>query len=305
MKICALYKSEAKTGKGKFLERLIVALKELGCEVTNNPNEPVDVALHLGKIHYKSNARKNVLRLGPAHVNSSQDYKKLNDVKWDSVKKADGIVYQSIFSKHVCHRFIGTPACPEKIINNGANIDYYKTLNPYPTKYKINFLASTRKWIPQKRLPYIVKAFRLANIPDCALWIAGDTLGYNKKVKGVKYLGHCEDDIVGSLLKMATAMIHVTYLDAAPNSVVEALCAGCPVICTNQGGTHEYAKAFVIEDKRYRMKPIDLESPPKLDVKKLIWWMTKFATETYRPEPCEEYNIKNIALKYLNFFKEI
>ena len=301
-------KSEGKTGKGKFTIRLTTALRKIGVEVINDTNARGDIALHIGRVHYKSRCRRNVLRLGPAHVNSAQNYKKLNKEKYKSVKQVDAIVYQSKYSKKVCRHFIGKRDVPETIIFNGA--DPEAKCMAQMGDYKYNFIASTRKWIPQKRLEAIQNAFMDAEIANSTLFICGNTLN-NRKYStyshgAIRYPGIVSDSALAGLYRRCNAMIHIPYLDACPNSVVEALVSGCPVITTDQGGTKELCgmESVVLKDKPYDFKPVNLEKPPKINVDDLARTIQIYARERL-PFERRDLWIDNIAKQYLKFFKSI
>lgn len=313
MKIVIQTTPHPKTGKGKFVQRLIPALHKHGIEVTNDICAKGDIALHIGRVHYRSNCRKNILRLGPAHVDTSQKYKRLNKEKWKSVKQADAIIYQSKYSRKVCRKFIGKTSAPSTIIFNGADQKEFDVM-PYSSSYKYNFLASTRKWIAQKRLKTICCGYGLASIQDSCLWVCGDTLGKNINMsdkslnREIKHLGNVDSKTLAKLYKLCDAMIHPIYLDACPNSVVEALVAGCPVIMTDQGGTSElingYMNEFLIQDKPYNYKPINLSKPPYLDPYKLVEKM-RLATHLKLDFDVCELKIQTVAEKYIDFFKKI
>lgn len=311
MKVLINAKNEPKTGKGKFASRLLSALGKLGIETTTNTLAKVDVALHIGRVHYRSKAKVNVLRLGPAHVNSAQDYKSLNRAKLDSVKAADAIIYQSQYSKKVCQRFIGKTKAPSIVIYNGAT-GWYMASKPWPTNYKYNIVCATRKWLKQKRLKHIVRAFSCADVKDACLWICGNTLGEKiPKQHNIKCVGVLDDVALGSIFASSNAMVNITYLDACPNAVVEALCAGCPVICTDQGGTHELlhdipTDGIVIADKPYNFKPIDLEHPPKPRMPELVAAILHYCQDRDDATPYPKHLfIDAIAQQYVRFFERL
>ncbi len=296
--------TRAKTGKGKFQDRLALELHKQGATVTRNIGDSVDIALHVGRVHFKANAKKSVLRVGPACVDSSTNYKKINQAKWKSVKRADAIIYQSKYSRKVYRTFVGKPKIPDAIIFNGASPEFYENIEPAKSPFKYNFLTSTRKWLPQKRLKQIIKAFKRAEIPDSCLWIAGVILGNEKKCKrdNVRFVGLLNDKKLGSYYKLCDAMVHMVYLDAAPNGVVEALVAGCPVICGNQGGTIELT-GWGRKDKPFNFKPINLNKPPKINIEKLAT-MFHLITEK-EPLEAEHLHISTIAKQYLEFFERV
>lgn len=317
MKIIIQSKGDPKTGKGKFVSRLIPALQRHGVEVSGNIKDTGDIALHIGRVHYKSRCKKNVLRLGPAHVDTSQKYQQLNKEKWKSVKRADAIIYQSNYSKKICRKFIGKRDIPDAVIFNGADPAFYRESimqdflygeNPY----KVNFVCSTRHWISQKRWKYINAAFRAAGIPNSCLWTCGGDIPPGHSYMG----GICEcrlglvDDLsLGRLFNHCNAMVHITYLDACPNSVVESLVAGCPVICTDQGGTHELIRdncGVVIPDTPYNFKSINLSKPPRPDMQALINAFKHYAQDRDDADPdVRHLHIDNTAKQYVDFFGKI
>lgn len=304
----------AKTGKGRFVQRLIPALRRLGAVVVEDANEPCDVDLGMGKFVYEpKRCKRKVIRLGAAHIDSNSKYKKLNNIKWQSVKRADGIIYQSKFSKKLCRKFIGDPGVPSAVIYNGSPL-LLPLINVRLAKseYDYNYVVSTRKYTPQKRVEQIALAFINNDVlKDAALWIFGDSgvkeevsLPRNRKI--IK-MGQVADEVLFSYLIMRTAMIHCVYADACSNSVVEALACGGPVICTDQGGTAELVKGIcddlIIRDKEYNFKPINFKKVPKLDQKALVEKMV-LAQTSYNRIP-DKINITNVAAQYIEFFEKL
>jgi len=298
--------SKGKTGKGKFTLRLKPALEKLGVTVIHDENAEADVCLHVGRIHFKSKAKINVLRVGPANVNSAMDYKKINAEKWKSVKQADAIIYQSEYSKKAYDTFVGKTKKPYRIIFNGANPADYIGAKKWVSPYRYNFLASTRVFLPQKRLKSIIKAFKLADIEDSCLWIAGDARKYRMKYKApnIQFLGDCDDRKLARLYRLCDAMIHIVYLDACPNSVVEAIVAGCKVIVSDQGGTKELLDYMnpQVWDKPFKFKPINLNKPPKVNLEYLAENMLMITCDPRKNEAKHLY-IDHIAKQYKEFFE--
>ena len=313
MKVLLEAKHTLHTGKGKFAIRLKKALKELGVKATFEPDSPsmrgkFDIVLGFGKFLEKHDAKKKIVRLGALHIDKNEDYKKLNKRKKKAIHSADGVIYQSKFSKKLCREFLGKPDCPEAVIFNGADPKEFD-VEPMKSPFKYNFLASTRVWTPQKRLCFIKEAFYRAGIDNSCLWVCGDTgkdgiIGkiHYGKTKTCWHLGLVSEKKLASLYKLCNAMIHITYLDACPNSVVEALVAGCPVICTDQGGVYELVKSGyrLFYDKQYNFKPIDLNKPPKLKFE-----FSKIELNRVWKSDSVHLHISTIAKQYLNFFEKV
>jgi len=306
MKACITnqYKSwsSSKTGKGFFIQRLTLALKSLGVEVTTNPDDKVDINLSIGKDVYKPvNAKKRVLRLGPAHI--GKYHKKLNAPKVKALNSADGVIYQSEFGKKMCDRFLGKAKCKTKVIYNGAEPvgfqPHYK--KPY------SFLASTRKWTKQKRLEDILIAYQHAAIPESVLYVAGEV---EKKLlkkytgsPGIWFLGCLDQKALAEYLLKCQTLISIVWLDCMPNSVCEALVSGCRIITNSTGGTAEIAPDMVVKEKPWTPKVTDNNHPPKLNHVELANFMID-SVKTPNPE-CSHVNIDTIAKQYKDFFEEV
>jgi len=296
-----------KTGKSKFANRLVRAWKEMGVNITEDPKAKADIALNVGRCHYSNKARKQVLRVGPACISTQMNYRKINHEKAQSIKKADAIIYQSKYSKKIYHKLVCHPDKPETIIFNGADPREYN-IPSHDDDDRINFMASTRVWLKQKRLKQIVKAFNDANIANSYIYILGDSQGIWKKYlsHNVIFCGLCDDDTIANFYCKCNAMIHLTYVDASPNSVVEAQIAGLPVICTDQGGTKEILRyGKVLKDKPFKYKPINLDKPPKINQEELINAMKSVLTWKHDNIFAKDLYIDNIARQYLTFFERV
>lgn len=296
------------TGKGYFVSILIPELKKLGVEVVTEADIPCDIDMGIGKWVYEPKyCKKKILRLGPPHFDKAQKYKKLNKRKINAVKQADGVIYQSAWSKIMCDKFLKKPDCITAVIHNGANkFDEKYCQEPHCEK---NFVAAARKWLPQKRIEDIVEAFLISGIHDYQLYILGDCKNkyYGKRVIS----GPVDHDDLIEIMFSARAVIHCVYLDACPNVVAEAINQKTPVICTNQGGTWEmvvnHTPELIVQDKEYDFKPIDLSRPPKADVNAIASAMRKVAEYDgkYPVKNNEMHNIENIAARYLSFFEKV
>lgn len=262
------------TGKGKFILRLIPALKDLGIEIVR-PGERAEIDLQLGKYIWEPNADKSIIRMGCPHFNDPSPNKR----KTAAIRMADGVVYQSAFARKHCDKLL-CKAEKSVVINNGAppNVGYH-AYNETPI-----FIAATRIWNRVKNLDTIVKGFKKAGIGT--LWVVGRT-EKRVKVPNVKYFGLVSDDQLMRLYRAADVMIHLCTRDACPNSVVEAMVSGCRVITNEDAGTKE-----LLTDKDIIIhKDSELSS----------------AIERIKPERMypEKLDIKNVALRYVDFFNEV
>ena len=293
----------AQTGKGKFIFKLMRSLTKMGVECVTSTEGKCDIDFHVSRFHYESkNCLKRVLRLNPVHVDTNMHYKWLNAKKEKALRHSHGVIYQTVFSKKMCDAFIGKSRHLKTIIFNGADPQDYD-VPAAQSEYTYNYLASTRTWINQKRLPDIVESFLKADIADSVLYVAGILVKYKYKHPRIKYLGDIDEKTLAGYLKLCNAMIHTTWIDACPNGVVESMVAGCPVIATNQGGTKELGVQTLIEDKPWKFKAMNLNKTPKANINALAEAIIKHKERL--PVKSEHLYIDNIAEQYLRFFKEV
>jgi len=294
-----------------FVSRLVEAMQEAGAEVVSGKYDKADVCLHNGAVRFKSYCRKNIIRLGEPHINTSECKKGMNDALRKSVSCCDGAVYQSYFGKLAHERMVGPVTMPVSVIYNGATPD------PATREREPLYVCVARKWEPRHRLTDILEAFHqcaeLGHIEGATLAIVGDTAGYEKG-----WVDNPRMSFVGTVkhpsryYKRATAVICVPWVGVCPNVVVEALACGARVICTDQGGAPELVRdtdALVIGDAPFRFKPMRMSRPPRLDrlalatAIKMVW-----------PQHCgrreavacpDVVNIAHAFIRYLRFFEGI
>ena len=285
MRVLLDVKANPKTGKGFFIQRLAREFANQGVTVVSEGNH--DIYLGVNSFKHKTKAPK-VLRVNGVYQNKAVPYRKMNEQIAVQCRKADGIIYQSQWAKQMHHKFVGTYKVPTDVIFNGASIG--GSVAAY-CAVSVSFCAVSR-WRPHKRLGDIQKAFELANIPDSCLWASDGE----------------PNDVVQGRMAASTALIHICWQDACPNSVVEALALGTPVITNNVGGTRELIREGCGEvceiDEPYDMRPVKLYKPPPVDHKVIaeaMWDSLKWPRVTNNAH----VDIVNIAKQYKSFFEGV
>jgi glycosyltransferase involved in cell wall biosynthesis len=263
-------------GKGWFLHGLVAKLRQIGVQVTHDAHDDYDVSLENIRIRTKTK-RPIVVRLDGVYHDTSIPWAEKNASLKDAAERATAIVCQSEYGKRMVREYLNADESKISIIHNGTDLNA-ETIDPELT-HQHNFVALS-VWRPHKRLEDIIKAFLVADIPDSCLRILGkmgagmtDDI-YRYASDRVVFMGQITDRprLLG-YLKTATAMIHLCWFDCCPNSVVEAIGQRCPVICSNEGGTHELVEpsnGIVLPlDRQYDLKPVDLYQPPPVDINKV------------------------------------
>ncbi len=308
---------EPSTGKGFFFHRLADCLKKYGVEVVADPKVSVDLALHNARVR-ANNAKYNIVRIDGVYHNYNQDYRKLNKTIFKGFHKlSDGVIYQSEFSKSISDHYLGVFDGTTTIISNGADPNYYLETIPYDSQRDNTFITTSR-WRPHKRLRDIIESFLMADLGNAVLYVAGDLkdsgltlkeLKKYRKMPPVEFLGRLDQGTLARYLVSSDAFIHLCWFDNCPNGVVEAICAGLPVITNNVGGTHEIVSksgGYVVPlDKPYNLKPCDLYNPPPIDRVELARHIKAASRRKFLPIDCSHVDIKNIAIRYKEFFERI
>jgi glycosyltransferase involved in cell wall biosynthesis len=130
-------------------------------------------------------------------------------------------------------------------------------------------------WHPQKRLADNIELFRhVRKDPrgSCLIVLGNhpDVLVRAKQDDRVFYGGSLSHQDSLALYAIADWMIHLAWLDHCPNTVVEALSVGTPVVCTGAGGTiellrdhtGEIARGASIAERQHDLSLADYDSPP-------------------------------------------
>lgn len=313
-------------GKSLFCNKLGWALKDLGVDITNDDNQQVDIALNVIRLSDKciKNAKINVLRLNGVYHNTDQDYTAKNAGIKRSFEQCDAVIYQSLHSQRLCDKFLGTPNNKRfTVIYNGSQ-DVRPINNfggPTISRARKHVAITFSKWRPHKRLRDILESFLLAKVKDSILYIAGDTaksgLSSDEQVKYMSnsrllFLGPLNRQDMHAYLKISDVSIHLCWFDACPNSVVEALCLGVPVISNNVGGTHELLHRCNLRhlicniDQPYDYKPVDLYNPPTID-RGIVASQIRcvFGNKSYCEVNSQSLHISNVAKEYKRFFESL
>lgn len=228
------------SGKGKMLRRLIPALAKIGVE-TRFKEKGCDVALGISRWRTKTKLPK-VIRVDGIHLkrNDKNDWK--NERIRKGVKKSDAVIYQSEYAKRECERYFKIKKKNTYVIFNGANpADYEKSLN-----VNIDVISSAKwchrnGWRKQKKLKTVIKVAAL--MPDVNFFVAGKLHKPQKSTDNLTFLGYLEDVELRKCLRSAKVMFYPASMDWNPNSCIEALCAGCPIVGTSEHGVTELIRA--------------------------------------------------------------
>jgi len=297
------------SGPNSFGKRLSDQFIKMGHEIVKDGEEH-DVFLSFiqrNKIPYKN--AKTVLRLDGIWF-KPENFEENNKKIKEAYLSYDYVIFQSYFDKAMMEKHFGErEGC--SVIHNGIEITKKNIIHQIKHSNEKIFVCSAN-WHPQKRLKENIDLFNQIRKKlnkdgeDARLYILGmchDIENINiDSFDNVFYLGHQNHETCLRFYATADYFIHLAWLDHCPNVVVEALSQGCPVICTDSGGTKEIVRnsgIIIPETKPYNFELTDYDCPYNVD-------FSTFELPKLRPIVNSEYlEISKVAENYINVFKGI
>jgi glycosyltransferase involved in cell wall biosynthesis len=272
------------SGPNKFTRTLFQKLiKDEKVSLSNQEESDVEFCVIQQQAH---KVKPMVLRLDGIYFNSEQDFKQQNAPIKFAYDNADAVVFQSNFNKklteawfgphrngHVIHNaadsaFINLPDLKQGVIPKFANEMFW------PWDHDAEVWSCAASWRPHKRLLQNVLYF-LDHAPDNSVFAIAGGLGldeakqYTSMSPRIYVLGDLQYPQLISLYHRSTTFVHLAYLDHCPNVVIDAQAAGCKIICSSTGGTHEVVdNGIMILEDGWDMKPCTLYNPPNMDFSK-------------------------------------
>ena len=344
--------SSYKDGANKFLQRLDTEFKKINIVKNFNiylPNkffkhklksnkEKINIVRLDGVSHYKFTI-ENLLNFITLRYNISLPNFLFKNLNIDLITKfinnylnrynqymisnCDGIVFQSNLSYQFHKKFINLNNKKYKIILNGTVLSLNKN---YPKLYQDNYpnIVISATFRPHKRL---IEAINIINnlkkkFSKIKLHVIGsiDRLTQKKLNKinceNIILHGFRDQKFMNLLYHNCNVGLSPSYLDPCPNSVVEMLSCGLPVITTTASGAFElvnYLEDFSVNED-YKLDYIEIQSFDKIPSINIQKWSNKIIKiienqEYFKNQAIDIFKnnleINLIANKYINFINEL
>ena len=290
-------------GPGVFMKRLRKYLVEKYDirEVKNNP----DIYFSAVWMGSPPKGARHIHRVDNCYFDTLQKKRTGNNAAIKkAIKKAYAVIYQSKFSLRICRGVLGVKAKRYKIIHNAIDQSVCDKVVPFKHEYNKLFVACAL-WRPIKRPNSIMSSFLKARLENSALIMIGR--GVSSKHKNILCVGQIRPDQTYSYYKASDAMIHIARLDACPNTIIESLSFGKPVICNNAGGAPEIVgnDGIIAKiDPPDNYKEFPMKHPDKIN--------TNLLAESIKECSNREWNIKRsefdmsyCAKQYYDFFLKV
>ena len=274
------FNPQSDSGPNKFTRTLLSSLiSDKRITITNNSSEAdVEFCVIQQQTH---KVKPMALRLDGIYFNSKQAFNKQNAPIKFAYDNADAVIFQSNFNKklteswfnphkngHVIHN-----AADPQIINHPDVLKLGKKID-WPWSKDKEVWSCAASWRPHKRLKDNINYFLNYAPKNSVFAIAGalhldEIKEYLAISNRIYYLGELNYPKLICLYRRSSTFVHLAYLDHCPNVVVDAQAAGCKIICSSTGGTHEIVdNGIIILEDEWDFKPCELYNPPQMDFSK-------------------------------------
>ena len=243
----------------------------------------------------------NILRLDGLYLDKNDP---ANQPIFSSYERFDHIVFQGMFCRDQYEAFTAISR-PHSIIPNGVPEHFFSRTEPLFSSQFDKVLIASSSWRRHKRIEEVIKAFESPRLKDVLLVVLGGYQG--PELPNVSYLPKIVPNQLPAYYQSADAMVHLSWLDWCPNTVVEGLASGLPVLCSHNGGTKELVKddgiILELEEDYIPGSELDLYSPPKVDINSIVDGVLRIV-DMPRIKTRNDLKISNVAIEYSEVFKE-
>lgn len=287
-RICIVPRVEGLAGVASFRLKFENGLRTRGVDVTNDLAQPADVVLVLA-------GTKNLLPLWRAHRRGQRIVQRLDGVNWvhrvrwaglrytiraiygnanlSFIRKrlADQVIYQSNFIKNWWEDWYKPARVPATVILNGADLDQYTPhgLHERPSgHYRILIVEGSMAGAQNSGL---YSAVELANLLShkhkIELMIVGRVDKHTQnKLKDqtafrIKFMNTIPREQIPWMMRSSHLLFSAEVNPPCPNSVIEALACGLPVIGFDTGSLSEIVQGDAGRLVPYGANQWKLEKP--------------------------------------------
>ncbi len=329
--ICILPQKFGMGGPGSFQGRLSSVLIERGCVVNHDPLDPANNAI----LVIGGTKQINILR--QAKQNGVRIVQRLNGMNWVHRKTftgikhflraevnnwilatiremADQIVYQSDFSQAWWKRVRGDAGCPSRVIYNGVSLDEFSPVGKgtppadrlrilmveghFGNGYDLGFHSAMQMMqLLNQRLPKKTELMVVGAVPESLKKI------YENSGVTILWKGIIKREAVPVIDRSAHLLFSSDINAACPNTIIEAMACGLPVIGYNTGSLPELITNNSGVVANFGGDPWKLEKP---DVHSLADAAQQVLNdlESYRIDArkhaVESFDIQRVADQYLD-----
>jgi glycosyltransferase involved in cell wall biosynthesis len=290
-----------KGGPAVFRSRIIDCFNKMdGVSVTTDINNKFDVELCFIRRIFK-HKKPYVLRADGCYYITLID----NNLSLkESIEKSAFTIYQSEFSRQMCQDILGVNV-RSTVIYNGIDQKYIDSIPKNAVIEPGSFISVSNRWRDNKRPDSTINGFLEADTKR-HLYIVGEGIKNSYNSQYIHLLGTRPEKEIISIMKSCDYQIHLCHIDSCPNAVIEGLCSGLNVLCTNLGGTRELVKnnGVVLDVDGWERKKMRKRKLDSLDPSIVAGGIRKLMEIKERPSRAD-LDIYQVAVKYFDILAKV
>ncbi len=285
-RICITPFVQGTGGMASFRLKFEAGLKKRNIDVTYRLDDSFDAALVIAGTRFLPDL-KRVKRRGIRLVQRLDGINWVHRIKWSGIRYttraiygnfmlslirerfADRVIYQSQFIKTWWEDWYGIANKPSQVIINGVDLDVYNPNGEHErpdTVYRMLLLeGSLARGLNSGLFHGVAVAEKLAEKLPMEVVVAGVVDEQTqKKLQSkvpVRFLGTVERSEIPKLIRSSHLMYSAEINPPCPNSVIEALACGLPVIGFDSGSLKELVGDSAGVIVPYGANPWRLETP--------------------------------------------
>ena len=182
------------------------------------------------------------------------------------------------------------------------NMEYSKSLFKVPMNKKVILFVSDSISKERKGFKYLSEAIKNIDRDDVILYAVGAKKSNDAHLNNVVYLGEIKDELMMSMIySMADVFIMPSLMDNLPNTVLESLLCGTPVVGFPVGGVVD-----MISTGQNGILTDEISSVAlRISIINILNSLTSFDRNKIRENAVAKYDLKVQAKAYLNLFNTI
>ncbi|HXF84765.1 MAG TPA: glycosyltransferase family 4 protein [Anaerolineales bacterium] len=287
-RICILPRVDGLAGVASFRLKFEQGLRARDIEITYDPDQPADALLVLA-------GTKNLLPLWRAHRRQIRIVQRLDGINWVHRVRwaglrytlraiygnanlafirahlADHVIYQSQFIKRWWEDWYRPARVPSSVILNGVDLARYTPYGPHErpsTHYRLLIVEGSLSGALNSGLFHAVElAERLSRKHKIEVCVAAQVDAHTKnklnnpRTFRIQFLDAVPREQIPWLMRSSHVLFSAEVNPPCPNSVIEALACGLPVIGFDTGSLSEIVQREAGVLVPYGTNPWKLEKP--------------------------------------------
>lgn len=328
-KVCILPQKLGLGGPVAFQGGLISVLQRRGIDISSDPLEAGNAAIlvfgaarNTGEIVLAQRAGVRVVQrlngMNWVHRRRFTGIKHFIKAEYGNLKlrrlrkSADGIIYQSAFARSWWEREDGRLEKPQFVIHNGVDLEFFSPdpVTLPPDRYRVLMVEGHHGGGYDQGLVTAARLLQqLRNLADraCELAVVGDVPAALKQEIDnfgvtVKWLGVVQRTEIPAIDRSAHLLFSGDVNASCPNSVIEAMACGLPVVAYDTGALPELVSTDAGRIAPYGADVWKLEPPDIASLANATWQVLQNRQALSRGARVRagwNFDIERVADRYL------